>query len=209
MPSKSLVKFKKTIQRCKNLVACYKLLNEQHKADTTITPPAPTDIVRGAVVLAVASLDAYVTDVFAEKLVPYLKKYTPDQSLIELLCSSGLDTKEALKLIKMERPYRRVRTLIQNKYQTYTTQKCEVIDNLFANYRLGNITSNAAKKSGKPSVKASVTKLVKRRHEIVHAGDYNSHHRLVIICDEQITKRINDVDKLVFHMDQIICNRIS
>ncbi|WP_417500454.1 hypothetical protein [Methylophaga sp.] len=61
--------------------------------------PAPKDILRGAVVLAVAALDTYVTDVFAEKLALYLKKYTPDADLIELLSISGLDTREALNLL--------------------------------------------------------------------------------------------------------------
>lgn len=53
-----------------------------------VDPPTPKDIVRGAVVLAVAALDAYVIDVFTEKLTTYLKAFTPDDSLVQLLPGS-------------------------------------------------------------------------------------------------------------------------
>ena len=111
MPSKAHGKFIKTIRRCESLVDSYKrlqVIDEENGVDV----PTPKDIVRGAVVLAVAALDTYVTDVFSEKLVPYLKAYNPDPELIELLYDAGLDTKEALGLLSMERPYRRIRTLI-------------------------------------------------------------------------------------------------
>ena len=133
---------------------------------------------RGAVVLAVAALDAYVTDVFAEKLVAYLKKYKPDNSLVELLAEAGLDTREALNLITMERPYRRIRTLVQSYYNTYTTQKFDVIDEIFLPFRIKDITKNAEAKTKRKILKKSVGTLVQRRHEIAHSGDYNGHGRL-------------------------------
>lgn len=207
MPTKAFVKFKKTITRCGDLVATYETLHHQHQANQGI--PAPKDIVRAAVVLAVAALDAYSTDSFAEKLVPYLKKYKPDQTLVELLHQAGLDTKEALTLITMERPLRRIRTLINNHYSTYTTQRFDVIDQLFLPYRLKNITQNAEAKSGKTSLKKSVEKLIARRHEIVHDGDYNGHGKIKDIDANQIKNRIGHLDILVTNMDVILCSRIS
>lgn len=153
-------------------------------------------------------MDTYVTDVFAEKLVAYLKWYTPDESLIDLLYSAGLDTKEALNLITMERPYRRIRTLVEGYYAAYTTQKFDVIDQIFLPYRLKNIVDNAVKKSGRVSIKNSVGKLIERRHEIAHAGDYNGHGRIVDIDEERIGKRIEHLEILVTNMDEIICNRV-
>jgi len=207
VPSKAHGKFIKTIRRCESLVDSYKrlqVIDEENGVDV----PTPKDIVRGAVVLAVAALDTYVTDVFSEKLVLYLKAYNPDPELIELLYDAGLDTKEALGLLSMERPYRRIRTLIENYYGSYTTQKFDVIDQIFKPYRLKNITDNAARKSGRESIKKSVGKLVERRHQIAHAGDYNSHGRIIDIDEEQIAKRIKHLELLVKNMDDIICNRI-
>lgn len=158
--------------------------------------------------LAVSALDAYVTDVFSEKLVKYLKKYSPDESLIELLNDAGLDTKEALKLINMVRPYRRIRTLIEKHYSAYTTQRFNVIDELFLPYRLKNLTDNCQSKSGRKTLKSSVGKLISRRHNIAHDGDYNSHGRLRNISDATIERQIKDLRIFVKCMDEIVCNRI-
>jgi hypothetical protein len=152
MTSKAFKKFKKTIRRCESLVDLYNTLHTQSQTDSRIS--APQDIVRGAVVLSVAALDAYVTDIFCEKLVTYLKRHTPDQSLVDLLQKAGLDTKEALGLLKMDRPYSRIRTLMRQYYQSYTTQKFEVIDGIFLPFRLKNITNHAVDKSGKPKNQA-------------------------------------------------------
>ena len=207
MASNAHSKFLKTIKRCESLVDSYKKLQAIDQANG-VAVPTPKDIVRGAVVLAVAALDTYVTDAFSEKLVPYLRKFRPDDELIDLLYKSGLDTKEALVLLGMERPYRRIRTLIENYYGSYTTQKFEVIDQIFKPYRLTSITENAARKSGKPSIKTSVGKLVERRHQIAHAGDYNRHGRIIDIDEEQIAKRIKHLELLVTSMDEILCNRV-
>ncbi|HEU0189111.1 MAG TPA: HEPN domain-containing protein [Gallionella sp.] len=207
MPTKSFAKFKKTITRCDDLVSTYETLHQQHQQNQGGS--APKDIVRAALVFAVAALDAYATDAFAEKLVPYLKKYKPDQSLVDLLHQAGLDTKEALILITMERPLRRIRTLINNHYSTYTTQRFDVIDQLFLPYRLKNITQNAEAKSGKKLLKASVEKLITRRHEIAHDGDYNAHGNIKDIDSDQIKKRISHLEILVTNIDEILCSRIG
>lgn len=207
MPTKAFAKFKKTIIRCEELVSTYETLHLQHQQNQEI--PAPKDMIRAAVVLAVAALDAYATDVFSEKLVQYLKSFKPDQSLINLLNEAGLDTKEALYLITMERPYRRIRTLINNYYSTYTTQRFEVIDKLFLHYRLKDITKNAASISGKKHLKSSVEKLIMRRHEIVHSGDYNSYGKITSIDSTPIKKRISHLEELVVNMDKLICKRIN
>lgn len=207
MATKALAKFKKTINRCGELVSIYELLHQQHISEQG--PPASKDVIRAVVVLSVAALDAYATDAFTEKLVPYLKRYKPDQSLVDLLHKAGLDTKEALTLITMDRPFRRIRTLIANYYSTYTTQRFDVIDELFLPYRLKNMTLNAEAKSGRKLLKASVEKLIERRHEIVHDGDYNAHGHIKDIDPEQIKKRIGHLDILVSQMDQILSSRVK
>jgi hypothetical protein len=206
--SKAYDKFIKTIHRCEALVDAYKKLQELDKTNN-LNIPTPKDIIRGAVVLAVASLDTYVTDAFAEKLVSHLKQNKPSNDLVNLLHKAGLDTREALSLITMERPYRRIRTLITSHYASYTTQKFDVIDSIFKPYGLAKITENAAKKSGKVSIKKSVGNLVERRHAIAHAGDYNAHGKIVDIDENKIAKRISDLELLVKNIDAILCNRIK
>lgn len=207
MTSKAFVKFHKTAKRCDTLVDTYTAIHGLNAADAD-APPAPKDILRAAVVLAVAALDAYVTDVFVEKLATYLKKHRPDDSLVELLFKSGLNTREALSLLTMERPYRRIRNLVRSYYAQYTTQRFSVIDSVFLAYRLNKITDSAFGKVGKAHTKARVENLINRRHEIVHAGDYNRANRIQDI-DEAKTKRwIAALEDFVTAMDEIICNRI-
>jgi hypothetical protein len=207
LSSKAYAKFTKSIKRCEELARTYTILAEARKQNQKI--PAPKDIVRASATLSVAALDAYITDVFTEYLVPYLKKYKTDASLINLLSDAGLDTKEALNLLSMDRPYRRIRTLVSKYYSSYTTQRFDVIDKLFLPYRLNKITDNAQKMSGRKSLKSSVQKLISRRHEIVHAGDYNSHGKINNINEKQIETRIKDLEMLVNNIDTIIANRMS
>jgi len=207
LSSKAYAKFIKSIKRCEELAKTYTILVEARKQNQQI--PAPKDIVRASAVLSVAALDAYITDVFTEYLVPYLKKYKTDDSLINLLSDAGLDTKEALNLLSMDRPYRRIRTLVSKHYSSYTTQRFDVIDELFLPYRLDKITENAEKMSGRKSLKNSVQKLISRRHEIVHAGDYNAHGKIKNISEKQIKTRIKDLEILVKNIDIIIANRMK
>ena len=206
MSSKAYDKFRKTLNRCESLLDSYRKLRDV--AEQEDAPPASKDIVRGAVVLAVSALDAYVTDVFAEKLVSYLKTYEPDEALISLLNDAGLDTEEALTMISMDRPYQRVRTLIRHHYLTHTTQQVDVIDEMFLPYRLKNLTDNAEKKAGRKTLCTSVQKLVKKRNQIAHSGDYNAHGRIRSIDEEVVERRMDDMELLVKNMDDIICNRI-
>lgn len=201
MPSNAYAKFHKTARRCDTLVTAY---NTLHAAGND----APKDIVRGAVVLAVAALDAYVTDVFVEKLATYLKRHRPGDQLIELLYKAGLDTREALHLLTNQRPYRRIRNLVRTYYATYTTQKFNVIDSVFKVYGLKTLTANAAQKTGKAHVLTRVEKLVERRHEIAHAGDYNQHNRIRDIDPANVTQWLTALEDLVEAMDEILCNRI-
>ncbi|WP_405123515.1 HEPN domain-containing protein [Pseudomonas sp. M20] len=207
MTSKAFTKFHKTVRRCDTLVDAYTTLHSLNAADASV-PTAPKDIIRGAIVLAVAALDAYVTDVFVEKLATYLKKYRADDSLVDLLLKAGLDTREALTLLTRERPYRRIRNLVRSYYSQYTTQRFDVIDSVFLVYRLNKLTDSAARKSGRSHIQSRVGELIDRRHEIVHAGDYNQANRIQDIDEVRVKRWITALEYFVSAMDEIICNRI-
>lgn len=207
MASKAFAKFHKTARRCETLVDAYTTIHTMNAADENV-PSAPKDIIRAAVVLAVAALDAYVTDVFVEKLATYLKRQRPDDSLVELLLKAGLDTREALSLLTMERPYRRIRNLVRSYYAQYTTQRFDVIDSVFLVYRLNKLTDAAFRKTRQAHIKSRVGDLIIRRHEIVHAGDYNQANRIQDIDEVKVKRWIKALEDMVTAMDEIICNRI-
>ena len=51
-----------------------------------------SDMTRSAVVLAVAAMDSYFTDVFVERLIVYIKSHKPNTKLVELLSKAGVNT---------------------------------------------------------------------------------------------------------------------
>lgn len=199
-------KFDKTINRCNEMVELYNRL----KAEAGEDGNASQDILRGAIVLAVAAFDAYATDCFSEHFCDYVKKYGVDASLEGLLTQAGFTVKFALELIDSERPYRKIRTLIDKYYYKYTTQKLNVIDDLFKQYHIMGLTKNAADRSGRNRQRllSSVNKIIERRHSIVHDGDYNDHNRIRKV-ESSVINRIADLKLLVENMDFIIENRMN
>ena len=102
-PSRSYIRFEGVIKRSLNLLSLQPAVDKLLAGGN----PAPdlSDMARAAVVLAVAAMDAYFTGVFAERLVPYLKrKRTTPPALAAVLQKAGLDTSLALELLVMERP---------------------------------------------------------------------------------------------------------
>lgn len=199
-------KFDKTYNRCNEMISLYYELKANAKEHETVSQ----DILRGAIVLAVAAFDSYATDCFSEHFVAYIKKYNVDKSLEELLGQAGFTIKFALELINSDRPYRKIRTLIERYYYKYTTQKLAVIDDLFRQYHLDNLTKNAAKRSGKNPERllSSINKIIERRHSIVHDGDYNDHNKIKNVSNTDLN-RIQDLKILVDNMEHIINSKLN
>jgi len=164
------------------------------------------ECVRMAVVLAVAAMDDYFTSKFRDMLSHYLKRNMPGDDLLKLLEDAGLDTRMALELIYMERPLRRVGTLIERYFDRYTTQRFDVIDKLFMSVGLKNLCENAERKTGKKRLRASVKTLVEKRHLIVHDADINAHARIRKVDVDRIEKRITDIEEFVLASDSILEN---
>jgi hypothetical protein len=207
-PSKSYLRFETVIQRSLNLLtlqlAVERLLAGQK------SPPDASDMTRAAVTLAVAGMDAYFTGVFAERLVPFLKKKkTPPKALCDLLQKAGLNTVTALELLGMDRPYRRIRKLMDCHLEKHVSQRVEVIDELFLSYGLKDFCGHVQRKAKRKNLLKSVQILVGRRHEIAHKGDVNSHGRLQKITPTQIKTRVMHLVKFVASADEILQNQQS
>ncbi len=162
------------------------------------------DVLRGAAVLAVASMDAFFTRRFAELLVPFLKKHGPNERLIELLNAAGLDTRVALELAAMDRPFRRIRALVRRHLSNYTTQRFAAIDELFLALGAKDLSRHAQGLSKKKTLLRSVELLVERRHAIVHEADVGPNGRLTAIKGPEIVRRLKHLTEYVTHSSALI-----
>lgn len=207
-PSKSYARFEGVINRSLSLLVLQPPVEKLFLAGGN--PYDLSDMTRAAVVLAVAAMDAYFTGVFAERLVPYLKKKkTPPKPLSELLQRAGLDTATALELLGMERPYRRVRKLMDSYLAQHVTQRVEVIDELFLAYGLKEFCKHVQGRAKRRTLLASIRTVVARRHQIVHKGDLNSHGKLQDIKASNIKTRVMHIVKFVSSADEILQKQLA
>lgn len=205
---RAVKQFQDTLNRSAEMLqlSYARLRQKQKKAVSANEKTVYEDNARAGIVLAVAAMDAFFTRRFAEILIPYLKRRGPSKDLIELLQEAGFGIEKALQFIARDRPYRHIRSLIDDHLEKYTTQKFESIDELFICIGLKDLSKQTEKLAKRSTLLSSIHSLVRRRHEIVHGGDYNKHGRLVPIDFRRIIRRIKDLILFVNAADQIITN---
>jgi hypothetical protein len=197
--TKAYGRFEKVVQRSLNLLSLQKTLTDSVGKKLDLS-----DLVRASVVLAVAAMDAYFTGAFAEKLVPFLKERKPGSTLIELLTKAGFNTTVALEVLAMDRPYRRIRSLIEKSLELHTTQRPEAIDELFLAFGMKDFCKNAAGIAKSPNLIARVRKVVLRRNAIAHDGDLNSHGKLQPLDPAKSRRAVEDLVRFVSACDTLI-----
>jgi len=204
--SKALLKFRKTIHRCRVLIGTYaELVRGFREAFPNKQPLVVfSDIVRACLVLSVAAMDTYFTAVFVEMLVPHLKKREPTERMVRILSKAGLDTRQAVIMLGMSRPYRRLRFLVEGYLERYVTQRFRAIDELFLAYGLKDFSRQVERKLKRRTLLRRIEKLVERRNDIVHEGDYDSRGRLRKIGVSDTLKRIRDLQRFVEAAEQIL-----
>ena len=207
--SKAYTKFDSTIMRSLALLQIYidhkdeieaKFKEKDDKVETD-------DLVRSCIVLSVAAMDAYFTDVFSEIFIPHLKKRKPSKQMISILSEAGLDAAQALEMFSMDRPYRRIRTLINNHYDGFVTQNFKKIDDLFLAYGFKDFSKNIEKSLNRTTLLRSIEILVHRRHAIVHEGDLNSHNKLKKINLKDTLSRLKKMITFVEKADERIMSK--
>ncbi len=122
----------------------------------------------------------------------------------ELLEDAGFGVKEALELLHEKKPYIRIRKILELHLEMYITQSVDKINKLFRAYGFKDICKSAEGKCRSTILITSAKKLVKRRHEIVHDGDYMKNGKLKSFNQDQITKQVGCMDKLVYACDEIL-----
>ena len=198
--ARAIRRFSQAIERAENLLNFAENLQDEN---------IRKDNIRMAIVLAISGMDGYFTSKFRDIITPYLYNNEPGDDLIKLLENAGLNTRTALELIWMDRPLRRIGTLIERHFDRYTTQRFEAIDELFKAIGLQKLSENAERKIGRKTLRSSVSRLVTKRHQIVHDADINSHAKQRSVNLDETRRRIKDVKLFVMACDEILENRIS
>ncbi len=138
-----------------------------------------------------------------------LRRKKPTKSLIDVLEAAGLTTKVALELLSMQRPYRRIRLLIENHYSTYVTQSIRKIDSLYSAVGLRSFSKNIERKARRKTLCRAVQAAVHARHRIVHGGDLNKQGRLNKISENETRRHLQQIVIFVDAAESIIEQRIT
>ncbi len=201
MATKPLTNFKKTISRAESLLTLF---------DAGTGLDEPDDAIRAAVIISVAAFDRYFTTKFCDVLVPHLKsKAKPSKALVKILNEAGLDTEFALELAVARRPFRKIRTIVQNSLSRHTTHRTEVIDKLFLALSLKDLTKNAEKKANRANLRARIGKLVDIRNDIAHEAHIDTRGNPKHIHVADIRSRIQDLELFTNNCDQIIDSKFG
>ena len=209
--SRARRRFTTNIQRSGNLVQMHDaFFNDEHDHGVRKwSSDAIQDLLRAAVVFAVAAMDTYFTARFAECLVPYLKKHGPSDSLIALLDKAGFTTRQALEMMDMQRPYRRVRSLIDAHLERFTTQRSDVIDELFLAYGLKDFCRHAESATKRSTLLKRIDGVVQRRHAIVHEGDLTRFGKHTPVSRSETARWLRDITTFVDAAHAITSRRIG
>lgn len=168
------------------------------------------DLTRAAVVLAIAAFDRYFTAKYCDVLIPHLKQDKKiSDKVLKRLEDAGLDARFSLELLGSDRPFRKIRTIVQNSLSKYTTQRFEVIDELFLPLGLKELCECSQRKAGRRNLLKRINKLVELRNDIAHDGHTNVRGDPKAITSDDIRARIGDLRLFIENCDQILNNRFG
>ena len=201
---KAFMRFEKNINRSVDLCQLYVDL---HKADSKFKKHR-ADVLRSAIVFAVAAMDAYFTDRYCQTLVPFLKKHGSNHRLDDRLQNAGLNVRQSLEMAVMKRPYRRVTTLMEKHLDRYTAQSTKDINRLYLDFGVEKLLGNVESGLGRKNLVRRVEILVERRHKIVHAGDLNARNTPNAIDAVKSFERIRELNTLVRGADDFLDKKL-
>ncbi|MBZ0215825.1 MAG: hypothetical protein K8F25_04670 [Fimbriimonadaceae bacterium] len=120
-----------------------------------------------------------------------------------------MDTAFALQLAVSKRPYRKIRTIVQNSLSRLTTHRSSVIDNLFLSLGLNDLSENAQKLARRKTLNKRIQKLVDIRNDIAHEAHINAHGNAKKITYDDVSGRLDDLELFVTNCDSIIDNKFG
>jgi len=207
-PSNAYMRFESVIKRSLGMISAHEFLDKLLNHSEEYSKNDYSDITRASIVLAVAAMDSYFTSVFSEHLIAYIKVKGPTEKIVNVLKDAGVGTKCALELLTMQRPYRRIRSIVMKHLARHVMQRVEMINKLFEAYGFKNFCEEVQKATGRKKLISSIKKLVLRRHKIVHDGDMSSHGKLQPININDTKKRILAILTFVSKSDELIFSKV-
>ena len=171
--------------------------------------PEIADMGRAGVVIGVSAFDDFFTRRFAECIVPVIKAGNCNKLMIEFLGECGLDVAQSLALLTMNKPYRRIRKLVDDRLEHKTTQKFKKIDALFKCFKFHSLSADVETRTGRSTLKSSCKKIIDRRHAISHQGDMNKHGRLNDFSYIDARKRLGHIKLFIDTANQLIAEKIG
>ena len=200
-------RFDDTIKRCESLID---LSRDQYIAQLP-NADFKGELLRYAAVLAVSALDMYAGDRFGENFVSVLKNHPPCKRDTDFLGKIGVGMIDLLELLREtpKRPYRRMRTLVDDYLSRNSMQSLGRIDDLYSYFGLQKFTDRASAVAKRKTLKARDSKLVKRRNDIVHGCDYNGQSVVRGIGEKDVKRWVTDVKSLVEGMDKLITSKFG
>jgi hypothetical protein len=168
-----------------------------------------SDLARASIVISVSAMDGYFTRKFAETLIPFLRKKGPTKGIVKVLEKAGFDITEGIRLLNMNRPFRRIRTLVEGYLDRVVAQKFAVIDELFLCFGYKDFSHNVQKRTHRKRMLRTIEILIERRHDIVHDGDVDSRGRLKPLDIKQTRKRLKELARFVWYSERIINQQMN
>jgi RiboL-PSP-HEPN len=202
--TKAITAFSSTHERAGTLL-------KLHSSGTAGRPKKEKeDILRAAVMLAVAAVDSYFHDKILERLTPLLQarkgKNLPGD-LIKLL-EKNCGVEKLLGVLYEERPHRHIHTIVKQAQADLTFQKPDKIENALKLIGISDFWYKVAVKMGhgtsKESLKRKLGQYAARRDKIAHEADRAPGSTLNKISRPYVKECLNFVDRFIKGADTMI-----
>lgn len=196
-------RFDQVMERCRKLL----LVSDGPEVEKSVCD----DIRRYVVVLSVSALDAFAFGRFMENFTKHFKNSKLTKTELGLLKQSGVTVELSLKLMKDKsvRPFRAIRTLVERHFEKLSCQSFDSINGLYKFLGLKHLADDALRNADWKKLSVRISKMLKRRHVIVHESDYDGKHNLRSIDRNEVERWLKATQMLVESMDEIVSNSVK
>ena len=192
--------FVKTNERAQKLIETHKELNPRGKPKVE-----HADILRAAVVLCVAAMDAYLHDLVVEKIARFVraKKGTNLPGGLVTMIKENVSHDRLVGILFEKRPLAHIATVVRKATADRTYQEPAKIEGVLKILGVQDLWFQVGRELGitKEKAKVFIQSYVTRRHEIVHRGDLGAAKKtkgkLRKISRPYAEKCVRDVSKFV------------
>lgn len=196
-------RFDQVMERCRKLL---------HVSDgPEVEKSVCDDIRRYVVVLSVSALDAFASDRFMENFTKHIKSHKLSEIEVKLLQESGVTVELVLELLKgmSEHPFGVIRSLVEQHFKKHSCQSFKSINNLYKYLGIMHIVDDTLRTADRKKLPSKITKMLERRHKIVHEGDFDGKHNLRSIDRKEVERWLKATQMLVESMDEVVTQSVK